>query len=78
MKSLLLLISIFSIYKSHYIKFPFKKYSKYKEGTNYFDYLEKNDLCIILEIGTPPQEIPIFLNFESYIFTLFRTNIRRI
>ncbi len=78
MKSLLLLISLFSIYKSHYIKFPFKKYSKYQEGTNYFDYLEKNDLYITLQIGTPPQEIPIFLNFESYIFYISGLNLNGI
>ena len=55
-----------TINKCVYIKLRFNKYSNYKEGTNYFDYLEKNDIFIILEIGTPPQEIPIFFDFESY------------
>ena len=67
MKILFLLSTIYlTINKCVYIKLRFNKYSNYKEGTNYFDYLEKNDIFIILEIGTPPQEIPIFFDFESY------------
>ena len=69
MKILFLLSTIYlTVNKCVYIKLRFNKYSNYKEGTNYFDYLEKNDIFIILEIGTPPQEIPIFFDFESYPF----------
>ena len=61
-------IVFLTINKCVYIKLPFKKYTNYKEGTNYFDYLEKNDIFTILEIGTPIQKIPVFFDFESYPF----------
>ena len=49
MKILFLLSTIYlTINKCVYIKLRFNKYSNYKEGTNYFDYLEKNDIFIIL------------------------------
>ena len=52
----------------HIIKLPFKKCSKYIEGNNYINYLEKNDVAVIVEIGNLIQSIPIFLNFDIYPF----------
>ena len=62
-----LLTLIFKI-KSSYIKLPFRKFSTYQKEINYFNYLEKNDIAIIFEIGTPFQSIPIYINFELYSF----------
>ena len=62
----------------HIIKLPFIKYSKYIEGNNYIDYLEKNDVAVIFEIGNPIQSIPIFLNFDVYPFYISRPDLNGI
>jgi hypothetical protein len=63
-----ILLTLIIKIESSYIKLPFKKFSTYQKETNYIDYLEKNDIIIIFEIGTPYQSIPIFINFELYSF----------
>ena len=69
-----LLTLIFKI-KSSYIKLPFRKFSTYQKEINYFNYLEKNDIAIIFEIGTPFQSIPIYINFELYSFYISGQNL---
>ncbi len=63
-----ILLTLIIKIESSYIKLPFKKFSTYQKETNYIDYLEKNDIIIIFEIGTPYQSIPIFINFDLYSF----------
>ncbi len=55
------------------IKFHFKK--KYKpsdinEKFDYYQYLTNNDLITEISIGTPPQKIPVTINYYSEPFYL--------
>jgi len=74
----IIIITLILKIQSSYIKLPFKKFTTYQKDKNYFDYLEKNDIVIIFEIGTPIQSIPIFINFDIYSFYISGPNLNGI
>ena len=74
----IIIITLILKIQSSYIKLPFKKFTTYQKDKNYFDYLEKNDIVIIFEMGTPIQSIPIFINFDIYSFYISGPNLNGI
>ena len=53
------------------IQFTFTKKLKLINETQIYEYLYNNEYITNISIGTPPQKIPITLNFDKHSFFIF-------
>ena len=72
-------ITLIIYYSICYISIPFKR--KFESEINYdniFNNLLNNNLETKIELGTPPQEITVSLNFRDYAIFIKNTSFNKI
>ena len=72
-------ITLLIYYSICYISIPFKR--KFEDEINYdniFNILLNNNLETNIELGTPPQEITVSLNFRDYAIFIKNTSFNKI